>query len=411
MKATTHLLGGLLALTLLSCSTPTDHQPNWIGTYKMGPVGIPAVRNIGPHTLPAPVTVPGTIRYRLRVSQGGHQVRIAFSNEFNTAPMTIVSASVARAGNGLGAEPGSLHALTFSGNPTVTLPVGGVAMSDPVDLSVPTLGDLLVSVYAPGGITWIATNRAGPTDPGMAEGADASLLEEWPNDRHVYARPMISAIEVLRDTPTSVVVALGDSTTDGSVDSKTGDRGWPGALSRRVAGQGISVVNAGINSNRLLKSGDFFGPAGPTRLERDVFSVPGVTHLIVLEGINDIGMGAPDSWFGESAPVRPEDLIAALREIIRKARARGIKVIGATIIPFAGAPYYAEEKDRTRIAVNEWIRTSGEFDGVVDFDAALRGPDNPLRLKPEFDAGDHLHPSAAGCREMARAVDLNLLEE
>jgi lysophospholipase L1-like esterase len=119
-------------------------------------------------------------------------------------------------------------------------------------------------------------------------------------------------------------------------------------------------------------------------------------------------MGAPDSWFGESAPVRPEDLVAAFRQIIRRAREHGLKVIGGTIIPFAGAPYYAEEKDRTRVAVNEWIRTSGEFDGVVDFDAALRDPDHPERLKKEFDAGDHLHPSHAGGRAMAAAIDLNL---
>jgi lysophospholipase L1-like esterase len=324
--------------------------------------------------------------------------------------MTIVSASVALAGDGLDAMPGSLRPLTFSGKPEVTLPVGGVATSDPIELTVPALGDLLVSVYAPGGITWIATNRASKIDPGMTEASDASLMEKWPTDRHVYARPMISAIEVLTDQPTRVVVALGDSTTDGSVDSKTGDRGWPGALSRLVADGGISVVNAGINSNRLLKSGDFFGPAGPARLDRDVFSVPGITHLIVLEGINDIGMGAPDSWFGESTPARAEDLIAALRQIIERAHKRGIKVIGATIVPFAGAPYYADEKEKTRLAVNHWIRTSGAFDGVVDFDAALRDPNNPGTLKKEFDAGDHLHPNAAGCREVARAVDLQLLE-
>jgi lysophospholipase L1-like esterase len=132
--------------------------------------------------------------------------------------------------------------------------------------------------------------------------------------------------------------------------------------------------------------------------------------LIVLEGINDIGMGAPDSWFGESTPARAEDLIAALRQIIERAHKRGIKVIGATIVPFAGAPYYADEKEKTRLAVNHWIRTSGAFDGVVDFDAALRDPNNPGTLKKEFDAGDHLHPNAAGCREMARAVDLQLLE-
>jgi lysophospholipase L1-like esterase len=411
MKRRTFLLLCAVSLALVSCQSPERQFEQWIGTYKMGPVGVPKIRNIGPHTLPAPVTVPGTIRYRLRVSQGGRQVRIAFSNEFNTGPMTIVSASVGLAGDSFDALPGSLRQLTFSGKPMVTLPVGGEARSDPTELEVPALGDLLVSVYAPGGITWIATNRAGKMDPGMAEGSDATLVEKWPTDRHAYARPMISAIEMLTDKPTRVVVAFGDSITDGSVDSNTGDRGWPGALARRVADSGISVVNAGINSNRLLKSGDFFGPAGPARLDRDVFSVPGVTHLIVLEGINDIGMGSPDSWFGESAPVRAEDLVAALREIIAKARQRGIKVIGATIVPFAGAPYYANEKEQTRIAVNHWIRTSGEFDGIVDFDAALRDLEHPERLKKEFDAGDHLHPNAAGCREMARALDLRLLEE
>lgn len=401
---------GAIALIFGECLASDSQFEHWIGTYKMAPVGIPTISRVGPHTLPDPVTLPGTIRYRIRVSQGGQQIRVTLSNEFNTAPMTVIKVSVGLADGSLDALPGSLHPVTFSGKPTITIPVGGLAKSDPIKLRVSALGDLLVSVYAPGGITWIATNKAGNMDPGMAEGADATFGEKWPTDRHIHARPMVASIDVFTERRTRVVVTLGDSITDGTVDPATGDRGWPGAFSRLVSDMNISVVNAGINSNRLLASEKFFGPAGPDRLERDVFSVPGITHLIVLEGINDIGMGAPESWFGDTTPVPAEDLIAALREIIASAHERGIKVIGATLLPFAGAPYYAAEKERTRLAVNRWIRTGGEFDGVVDFDAALRDANNPGMLKPEFDAGDHLHPSHEGCREMARVIDLQLFE-
>jgi lysophospholipase L1-like esterase len=221
----------------------------------------------------------------------------------------------------------------------------------------------------------------------------------------VDSRTILSEVDVLTTDCKEVVVAAGDSITDGNVYD--GVRGWPGVLAPRLAPKGISVVDAGIGGNRLLS------PQGPVqrallaRLEDDVLTVPGITHIILLEGINDIGGSGTSEPYVTMPTVTAEELIAAERQVIAKAHMRHIKVIGATILPFSGAFYYAPEKDVVRLAVNKWIRTSGEFDGVIDFDAALRDPAEPDRIRPNLTV-DHLHPNGDGYRMMGELIDPRL---
>lgn len=401
----------LITLALASASgiTPARDPERWIGTWATSPTGLPTSSKLGSLTVPEPTLVKGTFRYRLRISLGGRQVRLRFSNEYGNEPLTIDGISVGLAAGGLDARPGSLKRVTFGGKTDLRVPEGAPALSDVVDLGVKPLDDLLVSVYVREGTSVLAWPTEGsPIDPGILSEADATRQDRFPSDRRVRMRPIVSGIDVLSHSHSSVVVTLGDSITDGGVDPQTGERGWPGALSRRVREQGVSVVNAGISGNRMLRSTDLFGRSALARLEQDVFSIPGVTHLVLLEGINDIGMSGHGGMLGDAPLVTSEELIAAYSQIIDRGRELGIKVIGCTILPFEGAEYFSEQKEKMRSTVNEWIRTSGVFDGVIDFDRDIRDPDAARKLKAEFDSGDHLHPNSLGYRKMGDVVNLNL---
>jgi lysophospholipase L1-like esterase len=240
----------------------------------------------------------------------------------------------------------------------------------------------------------------------VVEGSDATRAEHLSASKSLPIRPIVSEIDVRTDRPRKVVVTLGDSITDGDIDVSTGERGWPDALARRLRPKGIAVVNAGIGGNRLLQSTPMFGAAALDRLDRDVLSVPGVTYLIVLEGINDIGSSGPGATDGDAQLVDPKALIATYSEIIKHAHERGVKVFGGTIMPFEGADYYSIEKERVRQAVNEWIRTAKAFDAVIDFDKIVRDPVASHKIATEYDSGDHLHPSTDGYRKIGESIDL-----
>jgi lysophospholipase L1-like esterase len=382
-----------------------------MGTWASNPTGLPNVPRLGSFTLPVPTTVKGTVRYRLRISQGGNQIRLRFSNEYGDKPLTVKAATVGLASAGLDAAQGSLKVVTFGDRTATTIPAGAPALSDAIPLRVPALTDLLVSVYVDGLPVNFCPDNMPVSDQVAVENSDTTREEHLNNAKCTFlTRPVVSAVNVLSAGRHNVVVTLGDSITDGTVNPKTGDRGWPGVLSRRLQSAKVSVVNAGIAGNRLLQAMPMFGVPALSRFDRDVLSVPGVTHIVLLEGINDIGTSGPGGMFGDSPLVDPQDLIGAYLQIIARAHQQGIKVIGATILPFEGAMYYSAEKEVIRTTVNRWIRTAKQFDGVIDFDAVVRDLANPGKLKAEYDSRDHLHPNAEGYRKMGDVIDLTLFK-
>lgn len=363
--------------------------------------------------IPAPLPIQGTIRYRLRVSVGGTRMRLRLSNEAGDRALIIGGASV-----GLACETtacirkGTVTRVNFSHLPGARILPGAAIVSDPIDLHVAHRGDLIVSLYLPQ--PFVAAQGGDTHKAALSAGQDSMMLIEWPDAVSINVRPIVTAVTVVPRRPTRTVVTLGDSITDGSTDA-TGCmpfafRGWPDILAQRFIdrARAYSVVNAGIGGNCLLKN--FIGIHALARLDRDVFAIPGVSHMIVSEGVNDIGIGGRTIDGSTYPMVTADELIAGYRQIIERAHEQGIKVIGATLPPFRDAFYFLEEKEVVRQAVNAWIRSAGAFDGLVDFDRVLQDPAETSRLRAEFDTGDHLHPNMTAFQAMGNAIDLELFE-
>jgi len=350
-----------------------------------------------------------TIRMIAPVSIGGRRVRVQLSNAFGTMPLKLGAVHVALRAKDSAIAPGSDRALTFSGQPSFTIPPGASALSDPVDLEVPPLGELAVSVYVPEAAGPPTIHTAGLHTTYISKSGDATAQPSIEDGITTQSWYWLSNIQVLAPADVSAIVAFGDSITDGARSTPDADRSWPSRLARRLAANRetahIAVLNQGIGGNRVLR--DNTGVNALARFDEDVLSPAGVKWLIVLEGINDIGQGARANALPENA-VTAAELIAAHRQMIERAHLRGIKVMGATLTPYGGAGYSSEKGESIRDAVNTWIRTSGAFDAVVDFEAATRDPKNPKQFRPEFDSGDHLHPSDAGYQAMADAIDLTI---
>ena len=385
--------------------TDSREKIYWIGTWQSSPTGLPPVLEPSIHTTYTPIWVQGTVRYRLRISQGGSHVRIRISNEYGEKPLEIGAVSVGLARKDFVALPGTLIPVTFAGNSGINIPAGAPALTDPVDFQVNSLSDLLVSLYLPDGVAMLAQSIQ--VNTAVIDEANLTLSETLPPGEPVAARPLVSAIDVLAEGSPRVVVAFGDSITEGVINPDTWERGWPGALSRRLQNKNISVVNAGIGGNRLLQSDMLMGRAALARMDQDVFSVPGLTHIIVLLGTNDIGHGG---LFGNISIVQPAGLFAAYSQIVARAHVRGAKVIGATLPPLGGSDFYSNEKEAVRQAVNRWIRNSNVFDSIIDFDVAMCEPSHTGKLRAKYDVGDGLHPSFAGYQAMADAIDMQLFD-
>jgi lysophospholipase L1-like esterase len=348
-----------------------------------------------------------TVRMIAPVSIGGRRVRLQFSNAYGTNPLRLGAVHVALRAKDSAIVAGSDRAVTFSGQSTFTIPPGASALSDAVDLDVAPLGEVAVSVYVPeaAGPPTIHTGALHTTYISKSGDATAkSSIEDGITTQSWY---WLSSIQVLAPVDAAAIVAFGDSITDGARSTPDADRSWPSRLARRLAANRdtarVAILNQGIGGNRILR--DNTGVNALARFDEDVLSPPGVKWLIVLEGINDIGQGARANALPENA-VTAAELIAADRQMIERAHLRGIKVMGATLTPYGGAAYSSEKGEAIRDAVNTWIRTSGAFDAVVDFEAATRDPNNPKQFRAEFDSGDHLHPSDAGYQAMADAIDL-----
>jgi lysophospholipase L1-like esterase len=396
----------IVALAGSHLSAAEERMASWVGTW--GTALLPE------HAGKDPVPEAGaTLRQVVHVSLGGAQFRVRLSNAFGAGPLSLYGAHVALAAPDGAIQPGTDRPLHFAGQPAISIPPGASFLSDPIDLRLTPQADVAISIYlhqVPAELTGHPGSRA-TSYLQSGDALAAPALTEATKLIHWY---FIDGIDVLTSSPRAAAIAvLGDSITDGHGCTTDKNDRWPDDLFRRVAAHKptaqCSVLNLGIGGNRLLRDG--LGPNALARFDRDVLAPPGVRWLVVFEGINDIGtrLKAREQ---AAAFASADDIITAYRQIIARAKAHGIRVIGATLTPYEGAGFYwSADGEADRQTVNKWIRTSGCFDAVIDFDAVTRDPKDPARLSAAVDSGDHLHPSVAGYKIMADSVDLELFEE
>ncbi|WP_026873960.1 SGNH/GDSL hydrolase family protein [Inquilinus limosus] len=397
-------LAAACLLAVLAGPGAAAAQDSWIGSWGASPA-FP----VGPELNNA------TIRQVVRLSAGGSQVRVRFTNETGTQPLVIGAATIARPGNAPGSiDPASSKALTFGGATSITIPPGAPAVSDPVDLAVSPLDTLTISLFVPRWTGPSVVHPLGVQTAWISITGDSTTAPTLPDATESTMRFLLSRVEVAAEGGT--VVTLGDSITDGYSSGTDANRRWPDILAERLAkagGPAVGVVNSGISGNRILHDlpEQMFGPSALSRFDRDVLSVPGARWVVIMEGINDIGHSG-SAGLPEQA-VSAEEIIGGLRQLVARAHGAGLKAYCATLTPYEGtvfANYYSAEGEAKRQAVNQWIRTGKGCDAVIDFDAAVRDPAQPSKLRAEFDEGDHLHPNAAGYEAMANAVDLGLFK-
>jgi lysophospholipase L1-like esterase len=379
-----------------------DNQ-HWVGTWT---------------TAPAPAEAGAisnqTLRMNPRVSIGGDRVRVRISNAYGTRPLLVGAAWLSLRDKGPAVVADSQKNLTFGGAESAMIAVGSFVISDPIAFALPPLADIAVSVYLPGEMTVNSgitgryarqTNYISP--PGNFANSTVmpvgSITGDW---------FFVSGVDVLASAETGGVVALGDSLTDANISTLDAHCRWPDQLARRLQarprGRPMGVMNQGLGGNRILH--DIRGDSGLRRFDRDVLAQPGVTHVIVMLGTNDLR----NRWAKPEEEVNADQMIAGLKQLALRAHTRGIKIFGATLLGFENETFlpgaWTPERERTRQAVNEWIRTGGAFDAVVDFDRALCDPEHPIRMLPVYDCGDHLHPSDLGYNKMGDAIDLSLFD-
>ncbi|MEF7614015.1 SGNH/GDSL hydrolase family protein [Aquincola sp. MAHUQ-54] len=341
-----------------------------------------------------------TLRQIAHISVGGERVRVKFSNRWGSQPLEIGGATVALRTAGPEIDPASRRVLSFGGAATFTVPAGGELLSDWADLPVGDAADLAIDLYLPAdtaaaGSPLTVRNGALQTTYVSTEGNHLGATG-FPVASNRLQWNFLAAVDVQAASKTPAVIAFGDSITEGLRSTANTNRRWPDVLAQRLLPvRRMGVANLGISGNRVWTGGGATNPSAMARFDPDVLAQSGATHVIIMLGINDI-----------SGNATADDVIAALRQVITRARTQQLKIFGGTLTPYGNAP---EAREAHRLAVNQWIRTSREFDGVVDFDAALRDPSNPRRMLPLYDSGDSLHPSDAGYEAMGNAVDLTLL--
>lgn len=399
------IAAAILVLECFVASAVAQNKEHWVTTWataqQLAPQ--PPLPGPGPNV---PATLKNqTVRMVARSSVGGRRVRIQVSNAFGSKPLVISNTHIALRDKGAAIVRMSDRALAFGGRPTMTVPPGALIVSDPVDLAVPKLTDLAISLYLPEDTGTPSIHPIGLHTNYIADGegtAKTSLDTSMTTTAYLW----LSSIDVLAPANAGAIVAFGDSITDGFSTTIDKDQAWPALLAKRFAAakstEMLGVLNLGIAGNRVLRDGA--GVSALARFDRDVLSRTGVRWMTLLEGINDITFSALPVFSTEV--VTAEDLIGGYRQIIERAHMHGIKVAGATIMPVGGVSTYRESGEAVRQAVNQWIRGSGAFDAVIDFDALMRDPADPKRLRPEFDPGDHVHPDDKGNERMAQAIDL-----
>src|SRR6202142_2164105 len=406
---------GLIRIRLLGVTAAHAASPAhgaWVGAWGFAPTSFtplpPATAAAGPPALQgrgraAPPDLNNvTVRQIVRIAAAAERLRVRFSNEFSDLPMHIGAAHIALLGADGAIVPGSDHTLRFSGQPGITIPANAPMLSDPIDWKLPALARLALSVYVPED-TVPPAHRLMEYVSSAGDFTDAAQL---PGAALVRSGALASEVEIVSPTATRVVVTLGDSITEGVGSTPNAFKSWSDRLADRLAAnpatRGWSVVNAGIGSNRLLHNVP--GTGALARFDRDVLGGPGVAMVLMLEGINDIG-------YSQTTPteaVSSQQIIEAYRQLIERAHAHGIAIVAGTITPFEDSHYYDLHGEQLRQEVNQFIRSGGAFDGIVDFDAVLRDPEHPTQVRSTLHRGDHLHPNDDGYAAMGDAIALKL---
>ena len=379
---------------------------HWVGTWTATPAPAEGAA-FGNHT----------IRMMPRVSLGGSVVRVRMSNAYGARPLAIGAARVALRDTGPAIVPGSDRRLTFGGEAAATIAAGAVIVSDPVDLDVPALADLAVSLHLPQELpaSFGITGRYARQTNYISPVGDFTATVAMPVGKLTDDWYFVCGVDVVAPPETAGIVAVGDSLTDANISTHDGHHSWPSQLARRLLARGsqggsrpAAVMNQGLGGNRILH--DVRGDSGLKRFDRDVIAQPGVTHAVIMLGTNDL----------RNRSAKPEEevtaaqMIAGLKQLALRGQSRGIKMLGCTLTPYWNETFlpgaWNPRRETVRQAVNTWLREAGGFDALVDFDQALRDPENPLRMLPKYDCGDHLHPSDLGYRTMGDAIDLALFD-
>jgi len=399
----------ILFVVSVIVALPLDAQQpaRWLATWAPSPFAAPP--KPPPDSVDrVPTYVDRTLRQIMRTTLGGNRLRIRLTNEYGERSLVIGAAHVAIRDTGAAIRAGTDKAITFAGRTSVTLRRGAVVVSDPIDMLVPSLTDIAISMWVKDTIRATTRHAQGLQTNYVSSAGDFTAATSMHADTTIRQWLWLAGVDVVNASATGVIVALGNSITDGAGSSADSNSRWPDVLARRLLASkepAKAVVNAGIGGNGVLSP--ITGPSALARFDRDVLMQPGVTHVIVLEGINDLSRGAASSDPRDN--VTAEDIIFGYQQLIVRAHERGLVIFGATLTPMANmARPVTAAVDARRRALNEWIRTSGAFDGVIDFEAATRDPSQPDRFLPAYDSGDHLHPSDAGYKAMGEYIDLTL---
>lgn len=420
----------LVAILAMQAGSLAFAQEHWVTTWGAAPQSArgPQASATAPQPPPTPAGNPApqqnpapgaqfrnglsnqTVRMIVHTSIGGRRVRVQLTNAFGTAPLKIGALHVALRSKDSAIVPGSDRTVLFNGQQSSVIPPEAPILSDPADLDVPPLSDLAISVYLPGETGPPTLHNLGLHTTYISKQGDETAQPEMSDALTSQSLYWVTAVEVLAPANAAAVVAFGDSITDGARSTPDTNHNWPSFLAQRLlanrATSNLATVNEGIAGNRVLSDGQ--GVSALARFDRDVLSQPGVKWITLLEGINDIRNGTRPSAPANEVVSSADEVIAGLRQLSERAHVLGIKIAGCTLTPFAGEQYFNERTESYRQAVNRWIRTSGVFDAVIDFDAVVRDPRDPTRIRADFDAGDHLHPNDSGYKAMADAIDLSI---